>query len=96
MMAIMAPSPHSIADTRNNLTELIRKVERGTPIGVTRRGKLVAVMVSPAEYERMNASSTGLAEALDRWMKERPRHGVFTRRQIEALRDRRPGRKVRL
>ncbi len=96
MMAIMVPSPCSIADARNHLPELIRQVERGQPVGITRRGKLVAVVVSQSDYERMGFKPQGFAKALEEFMATRSREGVFSRREVARLRDRSPGRPVRL
>ncbi len=93
----MVPSPCSIAEARNHLTELIREVERGRRVEITRRGKVVAVVVSEAEFQqRRKKKPGGFAKALAEFMATRPEEGVFTDRQIARLRDRRPGRRVRL
>jgi prevent-host-death family protein len=42
----------SIADAHNRLSALLRLVEKG-PISITRRGKTVGVLISPAEYENL-------------------------------------------
>ncbi len=41
----------SIADARNHLTVLVRDVERGKKVELTRRGKRVAVLMSCDEYD---------------------------------------------
>jgi prevent-host-death family protein len=94
MMAIMTPTPYSIADARNHLTRLVREVEQGGSVGLTRRGRLVAVVVSEPEYRRLSADGAGLRQALRSFLKLRPPGGVLTARQAAALRDRRPGRTV--
>lgn len=94
----MVPSPCSIAEARNHLTELIREVEHGRPIEISRRGKVVAVLVSESEFHqrRKRKKKGGFAEALRAFMATRSKEGVFTEREIRALRDRGPGRRVRL
>ena len=91
------PLPYSIADARNHLPRLVRKVEEGKTVVLTRRGRLVAYVVSErAYYLRLTTSGAGLREALQSFVAERPRGGSLTSRQIASLRDRGPGRKVTL
>lgn len=42
-----------IADARDHLPALIRSAEEGHPVELTRRGKLVAILVSSQEYEKL-------------------------------------------
>jgi antitoxin (DNA-binding transcriptional repressor) of toxin-antitoxin stability system len=41
----------SIRELRNNLSEYLRKAERGESVGVTRRGKLIATIRAEREVE---------------------------------------------
>lgn len=50
---------YSIAEARDHLTELVRAVEDETVIQLTRRGKLVAILLSPDEYERLQDKQIG-------------------------------------
>ncbi len=43
----------SIAEAHNHLSSLLKQVENG-PISITRRGKTVGVIISPAEYESLS------------------------------------------
>ncbi|GAB6039538.1 type II toxin-antitoxin system Phd/YefM family antitoxin [Endothiovibrio diazotrophicus] len=43
----------SIAEAKNHLTRLIREVEEGEAVRITRRGKRAAVVLSEAEYQRL-------------------------------------------
>ena len=43
----------SIADAHNRLSALLKEVEK-SPVVITRRGKAVGVLISPAEYERLS------------------------------------------
>jgi antitoxin (DNA-binding transcriptional repressor) of toxin-antitoxin stability system len=65
----------------------VQAVERGQTVGLTRRGKLVAIIVSITE--RVSRNGIGLGDALRAFHAEHERVGVFTARQIKALRDRR-------
>lgn len=49
----------SVAEAKNRLTELLREVERGTPLAISRRGRVVAVVVGDGEYERLRAAAGG-------------------------------------
>ena len=42
----------SIAEAHNHLSSLLKQLENG-PISITRRGKTVGVIISPAEYESL-------------------------------------------
>lgn len=47
---------YSIAQARNQLSELVHQAESGKAVKLTRRGKPVAVVVSLATYESLSAS----------------------------------------
>ena len=53
----------SIAEARNNLPKLVREVETGEPIELTRRGESVAVLLGRKEYERLATRSRRFSEA---------------------------------
>lgn len=62
----------SIAQAKSRFSEYIRSVEHGEPIFITRRGKRVAVLVSPENYEqlaRLRAAgpNAGLASLAGGW-----------------------------
>jgi prevent-host-death family protein len=42
----------SIAEAHNHLSSLLKQVEKG-PITISRRGKMVGVIISPEEYESL-------------------------------------------
>ncbi len=43
---------YSIAEAKDRFSELIREVEGGRAVKITRRGKAVAVLISDDEYSR--------------------------------------------
>jgi prevent-host-death family protein len=49
----------SIAEAKNRLTELLREVERGVPVTISRRGRSVAVLIGEGEYERLRSAAGG-------------------------------------
>jgi prevent-host-death family protein len=91
------PKSYSIAEARSDLSGLIHDVERGEPVNITRRGKPVAVLLSLQEYERMAPSRPSFAEAYEAWKSSVD----FSEIAVEpdhfaGLRDRSPGREVKL
>lgn len=59
----------SVAQTKDRLPELLREVERGAPVAVSRRGEVVAVLVAADEYERLRgaAAASDFAAWLGGW-----------------------------
>lgn len=87
----------SIAEARNHLTGLVRDVERGKRVELTRRGKRVAVLVSSGEYDRLRTARPSLGEALRAWRTHLPADFEgLTAEEILSLRDPSLGRDVRL
>ena len=84
---------YSITDARNNLPGIVRQVEQGPAIELTRRGKPVAVLVSHKEFERLNPPKPSLSAAIQEW---RATHEPLTEQEVEEIfgdiRDRSPGR----
>ena len=50
----------SIAEAKSRFAELVHQAESGHPVRITRRGRAVAVLVSEADYARLNAGRVGL------------------------------------
>jgi prevent-host-death family protein len=86
------PRKISLAEARDHLTGLVRDVERGQRVELTRRGKPVAVLVSHDEYERLCAKRLSPAAALRAWRESAPAdYDGFE----PPERERSPGRDVR-
>jgi len=82
----------SVAQARDRLANLVHQAERGRAIHITRRGKLAAVLISAAEFERTHGRRRqGVGDAILAW---RAKYGgvQLTNREIDAWRDRSPGR----
>lgn len=53
----------SVAEARRNLPRLIRAVEDGRTVEITRRGEPVAVLVSRQRFEELSGGRPGFMEA---------------------------------
>ena len=61
---------YSIAEARQDLAALVRKLEKQPSIEITRRGKTVAVLLSLQEYKRLKANREGFFTAYTKFRKE--------------------------
>jgi prevent-host-death family protein len=61
---------YSLAEARDNLTAIVRDVEKITAVELTRRGKAVAVIVSIDEYNRLTRSAGSFSTALERFRQQ--------------------------
>jgi antitoxin Phd len=88
---------YSIAKARDHFTSLVRAVERESAIELTRRGKPVAVMLSIQEYKRLLTGQAGFWEAYSAFRERVDLQELGIEPDTFAgLRDRSPGREVRL
>lgn len=88
---------YSIAAARSKFAEIINEVEGGEDIEIVRRGKKVAVLVSPARYARMAGEKTAFGDAYDAFMRGRdPKTFGLDPEELDVARDRSPGRTVKL
>lgn len=85
----------SVAEAKARLTQLIRRVEKGEAVHITRRGKAVAVLICESELValRARAPAQDLWETIEAWRAEAgfdwPEPG---RDEIDGWRERDPGR----
>ncbi|UFP95907.1 type II toxin-antitoxin system Phd/YefM family antitoxin [Gloeobacter morelensis] len=47
------PDEYSIAEARDHLSSIVRTVESGKPVRLTRRGKPVVVLLSAKDYDQL-------------------------------------------
>ena len=89
---------YAIAEARANLPTLVDEVEAGAAVELTRRGEVVAVMISITEYERLRSRRVGFQEAYQRFLKKHSpaETGLDVAAFSKQARDRSPGRKVPL
>jgi len=76
----------TIADAKNNLSQLIYQLESDDPIHLTRHGKPVAVMLSEANYQRLTQKNNGLYQAIQQWRRQLDSDGALTETELNTLR----------
>ena len=97
MYTLRVARRYSIAEARRQLPLVIDTARAGTDVELTRRGQPVAVVVSSEEYARLRGRSKGFAAEYAKFRARFPATGGgIPRRFFDSLRDRSPGRKVRL
>lgn len=88
---------YTIAEAKNKLPSIIHSVEKGRPVKLTRHGQPVAVLVSIADYERLNRKGEGYWSALKVFRILMEREDVrISDADFEGLRDSSHGREVEL
>lgn len=85
---------YSIADARQNLAALVHRAEQGGPIGLTRRGKRVAVILSQEEYSRLRPRNWW--KQILAWRRAHPPDEDLAPAEVDSWRQRSPGRDVSL
>jgi prevent-host-death family protein len=91
----------SIREAKSSLTSLLREVEKGRTVRLTRRGKPVAVLVSERQYARLAGSQRPdrqFLRFLQGWRREMIAKGLpfMASDEWTKLRDRSPGRRTAL
>ncbi len=88
---------YSVADARAHLPEILDDVEAGKDVQLTRRGRPVAMVLSPQRYEMLRSEHTNFGDAYRAFLgRHSPEEiglepGFFT-----SLRAQDSGRRVRL
>jgi prevent-host-death family protein len=60
----------SIAEARDNFTSVVHEAEKGTQVELTRRGKLVAVLIGAEDFERLSKGAPSFWEAYEKFRRE--------------------------
>jgi len=90
-------SRYSIAEARSSLPSIVDQAEAGLKIELTRRGKLVAVVVSCREFERLRRDRSRFGEAYRNFLKKYSLEEVGLEDDFAAsTREKGPGRQVSL
>ena len=86
---------YSIAEARNHFAAIVHDLRPAQPVQVTRRGRVVAVMMSVEEYERLTANTTDFWDAYERFRAEVDLPSLQIEPEIFAgVRDLAPGREA--
>jgi len=88
---------YSVADARAHLPDILDEVEAGKEVHLTRRGRPVAIVLSPDRYDALRQERSTFADAY-RAFAERYAPGDIALEPdfFDSIRERAPGRKVRL
>ena len=76
---------YSVADARAHLPEILDQVEAGGDVGLSRRGRLVAVVLSSDEYELLRGARRGSARPTKPLLSDMLADSGFDADEIEAL-----------
>jgi prevent-host-death family protein len=91
------PKVYSVASARSHLPEILDDVEAGNEVHLSRRGRLVAVVLSTSQYESLRGTRPAFATAYREFLERHPAGDLGLGVDFFAsLRDRKPGRRVRL
>lgn len=89
------PHQYSIAQARDQFTQIVQKAEDGEPVQITRRGQPVAVLLSHSAYQRMTLLKPYFGEALESFRDSFEIQTLdINPEQVFSVRDRTPGREV--
>lgn len=83
---------YSIADARKDLPSLVRAVEKGEKVQLTRHGQPVAVLLSTDEYAARFGERPDLWVALQSFRAEADLDALDVEQVYQDVRDRTPGR----
>ena len=87
----------SIADAKNKLSSIVRDVEAGNSLKITRHGKPIAVLLSIREYELLKTKKGNFWSKLMKFRQEMDREKVeITDADFMDLRDSFSGREVNI
>jgi len=87
----------SIAEAKNRLPALLREVEAGEALRITRRGRTVAVVLGVREYERLVAAAKGrpsLKEAISTYRQNACFEWELSPEEVDEWRNPSQGRRV--
>ncbi len=87
---------YSISAARNSLPSIIREVERGASVELTRRGKRVAVLLSTREHDQLKPPQRSLWSAIQDFRATHDLAELDVDEVYAGSRDRSPGRTVSL
>jgi prevent-host-death family protein len=96
MRKISMNKRYSIADARHDLAAIVHELEHQPAIEITRRGEPVAVLLSMAEYRRLQTRQGDFWDAYTTFQTEFTPDGDDLAELLHTARDRTPGREVDL
>ena len=76
----------TIAEAKNNLSQLIYQLEADETIHLTRHGKPVAVMLSEANYQKLIHKNNSLFQAIQQWRDNLTNDVALTEVELKNIR----------
>ena len=97
MYTVGMSKSYSVADARAHLPEILDDVEAGKDVQLTRRGRPVALVLSPERYEMLRSEHTNFADAYQAFLgRHSPAEIGLEPGFFSSLRSQDSGRRVRL
>jgi prevent-host-death family protein len=91
------PKTYSVADARAHLPDILDDVEAGKEIQLTRRGRAVAILLSPEKYEALRREHSDFEDAYRTFVDRYTLGEVGLEPDFfNSIRDREAGRGVKL
>ena len=88
---------YSITEAKNSLSRIVHEAEEGETVHLTRRGKLVAVLLSAKEFQKMRKKQSSPADALQQFLTDKSHKDVDIDPTVfEGLRVKNSGRDIQL
>jgi len=88
---------YSVADARAHLPEILDDVEDGKEVRLTRRGRPIAVVLSQERYDALRRERSNFGDAYRAFIERHAPEDIGLESDFfDAVRDRAPGRGVRL
>ena len=88
---------YSVADARAHLPDILDDVEAGKDVQLTRRGRAVALVLSPQRYDMLRSERTNFGDAFRAFLgRHASEESGLEPDFFGSIRDREPGRRVRL
>ncbi len=84
---------YAVSELKAHLTQVLREVEKGKTIEVTRHGKRVAVLIATDDYENLTASRPSFMFGV-RALRESADFTPLEEDDFDPLRDKDTGREV--
>ncbi len=85
---------YSVAEARQQFSELLRRAERGRVLEITRRGRPVAVLVSAKEYAKLTGERASFRDAVANFRARVGEQDLLPDEAFKDLRDESAGRDV--
>ena len=88
---------YSIAKAKDSLSRIVHEAEEGETVHLTRRGKLVAVLLSVKEYQKISKKQSSPADALQHFLMDKDLKDIDVAPTVfEDLREKNSGRDIQL